>query len=103
VKYLLVGADVVMTTSSLLRHGPGHMATLLAGLEKWLDAREFASLQHVRGLMSQRCIRDPQAFERANYIKILQGYRQTAPSTTGRPAVPAQLHTNGATPFRLPG
>ncbi len=82
VKYLLVGADVVMTTSSLLRHGPGHMAALLAGLTKWLDAREFTSLKQVRGLMSQRSMRDPQAFERANYIKILQGYR--APTLTAK-------------------
>ncbi len=84
VKYLLVGADVVMTTSSLLRHGPGHMATLLAGLQAWLHAREFTSLQHVRGIMSQRSLRDPQAFERANYLKILQGYRQPGLSTPGR-------------------
>jgi dihydroorotate dehydrogenase (fumarate) len=83
VKYLLVGADVVMTTSSLLRQGPGHMATLLAGLEKWLDARGFTSLEHVRGLMSQRCLRDPQAFERANYVKILQGYRAADPTARG--------------------
>jgi len=86
VKYLLVGADVVMTTSSLLRQGPGHMASLLSGLRTWLDAREFDSLKHVRGLMSQRCLRDPQAFERANYIKILQGYRQPGQSTSGQPA-----------------
>jgi dihydroorotate dehydrogenase (fumarate) len=84
VKYLLVGADVVMTTSSLLRQGPGHMATLLRGLEKWLEARDFSSLEHVRGIMSQRCLRDPQAFERANYIKILHEYRTLA-STTGGP------------------
>ena len=103
VKYLLVGADVVMTTSSLLRQGPGHMATLLAGLEKWLDAREFTSLTHVRGIMSQRSLRDPQAFERANYIKILHGYRQTVPSTAGRSVAPVRSHTNGANPFRLPG
>jgi dihydroorotate dehydrogenase (fumarate) len=83
VKYLLVGADVVMTTSSLLRQGPGHMATLLAGLEKWLDARGFTSLKHVRGMMSQRCLRDPQAFERANYIKILQGYQAPAMKAGG--------------------
>ena len=80
VKYLLVGADVVMTTSSLLRHGPGHIATLLAGLEKWLDAREFTSFQQVRGIMSQQRLRDPKAFERTNYIKILQGYRVPAPT-----------------------
>ena len=85
VKYLLVGADVVMTTSSLLRQGPGHVATLLAGLEKWLDAREFTSLTHVRGIMSQRSLRDPQAFERANYIKILHGYRLPGPTMSGQP------------------
>jgi dihydroorotate dehydrogenase (fumarate) len=75
VKYLLVGADVVMTTSALLRHGVDHMAVLLAGLESWLDAREFASLDDMRGIMNQQKLRDPQAFERANYIRILQNYR----------------------------
>ena len=75
VKYLLVGADVVMTTSALLRHGVDHMAVLLAGLESWLDAREFASLGEMRGIMNQQKLRDPQAFERANYIRILQNYR----------------------------
>ncbi len=74
IKYLLVGADVVMTTSSLLRHGPSHMAVLLAELRKWLEAREFASLAPIRGAMSQSKLRDPQALERANYIKILRGY-----------------------------
>jgi dihydroorotate dehydrogenase (fumarate) len=75
IKYLLVGADVVMTTSSLLRSGIEHMTTLRAGLETWLRARDFASVDDARGLMSQRRIADPQAFERANYIRILQGYR----------------------------
>jgi dihydroorotate dehydrogenase (fumarate) len=75
IKYLLVGADVVMTTSALLRHGLGHVAVLLQGLEAWLAAREFSSLHQVRGVMSQQKLQDPQAFERANYIKILQGYR----------------------------
>jgi len=103
VKYLLVGADVVMTTSALLRHGPGHIATMLSGLHKWLDAREFGSLENVRGIMSQRNMRDPQAFERANYIKILQGYRQVDRSAAGQPPVPVQSHTNGATAIRLPG
>jgi dihydroorotate dehydrogenase (fumarate) len=74
VKYLLAGADVVMTTSALLRHGANYVAVLLAGLEAWLAAREFTSVQSVRGIMSQRKLRDPQAFERANYIKILHGY-----------------------------
>jgi dihydroorotate dehydrogenase (fumarate) len=76
VKYLLAGADVVMTTSALLRHGPRHMATLLAGLEAWLSAREFATVAEARGLMSQARLKHPQALERANYMKILQGYRR---------------------------
>jgi dihydroorotate dehydrogenase (fumarate) len=75
IKYLLVGADVVMSTSALLRHGVGHAATLLHGVEAWLSAREFSSLQEVRGIMSQQKSQNPQALERANYIKILQGYR----------------------------
>jgi dihydroorotate dehydrogenase (fumarate) len=96
VKYLLVGADVVMTTSALLRQGPGHIATMLTGLHKWLDARDFTSLDHVRGIMSQRCLRDPQAFERANYIKILQGYRSPDSSMIGQQEQFKKMRTNGA-------
>jgi dihydroorotate dehydrogenase (fumarate) len=76
-KYLLAGADVVMSTSALLRHGVGYMATLLSGLEAWLEVREFGSIDEVRGLMSQQRVENPQAFERANYIRILQGYETT--------------------------
>ena len=75
VKYLLAGAHVVMTTSSLLRHGAGHMARLLSGLEAWAAARGFTSLDQVRGLMNQRQMAHPQAYERANYIRILRGYQ----------------------------
>ena len=78
VKYLLVGADAVMTTSALLRHGVTYMARLLAGLTHWLAAREFASLEKVRGMLSHRRANNPDVFERANYIKILQGYETSA-------------------------
>jgi dihydroorotate dehydrogenase (fumarate) len=71
-----------MTTSALLRNGPDHIGTMLTGLHTWLDAREFTSLEEVRGIMSQRNVGNPQAFERANYIKILQGYRAPGISTT---------------------
>jgi len=74
IKYLLVGADTVMTTSALLRHGIGHMATLLASLTQWLDARGVAAVSEMRGRMSQRQIDDPTGFDRANYLKILQGW-----------------------------
>jgi dihydroorotate dehydrogenase (fumarate) len=63
-----------MTTSALLRHGVEYMATLVVTLERWLEARGFASVGAMRGIMDQRSLDDPQAFERANYIKILQEY-----------------------------
>ncbi len=73
-KYLLVGADVVMTTSALLRHGVGHVATLLSGVNTWLLARELQSLDQVRGVLSRRKVRTAGALIRADYIEMLQGY-----------------------------
>jgi len=73
-KYLLVGADAVMTTSSLLRHGVGHMRTLVDGLSSLLEARGVDSLHGIRGRMSQENVQDPTQFERANYMHILRGY-----------------------------
>jgi dihydroorotate dehydrogenase (fumarate) len=75
VKYLLAGADAVMTTSALLRHGVGHLRTLIAGLSEWLERHECDSVAQVRGSMSLRKVANPEAFERANYIRILQSYR----------------------------
>ncbi len=74
VKYLLAGADVVMTTSALLRHGPGHMKVLVDGVREWLASRKLASLGDVRGKLSHREIDHPEAYERANYIKVLQSF-----------------------------
>jgi dihydroorotate dehydrogenase (fumarate) len=71
IKYLLAGADVVMTTSALLHHGIGQMRQLRAGLQAWLAAREL-TLAEMRGRMSRQRLNDPSAFERANYIRILQ-------------------------------
>jgi dihydroorotate dehydrogenase (fumarate) len=74
VKYLMAGADVVMTTSALLKHGVGYMSVLLDGLRNWLAERDLTALDRVRGRMSQRNIPDATAFVRANYIRVLQGY-----------------------------
>jgi dihydroorotate dehydrogenase (fumarate) len=78
VKYLLAGADVVMTTSALLEHGPQHLAALRDGLRQWLQQRGYASVQQMKGSMSQRNVADPAAFERANYIKVLESFRAPA-------------------------
>ncbi len=74
VKGLLAGADVVMATSSLLRHGPEHVAVLLAHLRAWLEVRGYASVRELIGAVSQRKGRDPAAFERANYLATLTTY-----------------------------
>jgi len=74
-KYLLAGADVTMTTSALLRHGPSHAGTLVAGLAAWLERKGFDSVAQVKGAMSQCRVADPTAFERANYLKVLQSWR----------------------------
>ena len=64
-----------MTTSSLLRHGLGHLRELVQGLEAWLAARGLDSPDAIRGRMSHRNIADPTAFERANYVKTLNAYK----------------------------
>lgn len=74
IKYLLAGADVVMTTSALLKHGIAHMRILLDHLENWLSVRGVDSPDQIRGRMSHGVMEDPAAFERTNYIRILQGY-----------------------------
>jgi dihydroorotate dehydrogenase (fumarate) len=71
VKVLLAGADVAMMTSALLRHGPEHLTAVEAGLQDWLDERGMQTVGHLRGLRNQRSVRDPGAWERANYITML--------------------------------
>jgi dihydroorotate dehydrogenase (fumarate) len=74
VKVLMAGADVAMMTSALLRHGPEHLEVVEAGLGEYLDGRGMPSVDVLRGLRSQRSVRDPAAWERANYITMLAGY-----------------------------
>jgi dihydroorotate dehydrogenase (fumarate) len=89
VKYLLVGADVVMTASSLLRHGPEHMGTLVRGLETWMTSRGFGSIGDLRGRLAvSRRHADPAAFMRAQYYEILS-HCWAAPSSTA-PALQAR-------------
>jgi dihydroorotate dehydrogenase (fumarate) len=75
VKYLLAGADAVMVASTLLQHGVGFIKTLVHELETWLASREYESIQQMKGIMSRQNVADPSAFERANYIKVLEGYK----------------------------
>lgn len=75
VKYLMAGADVVMTTSALLKHGVDYLTTLRDGLQTWMEMHRYSSVAQMKGSMSQRNVADPTAFERANYIKTLESYK----------------------------
>jgi dihydroorotate dehydrogenase (fumarate) len=71
VKLLLAGADATMTTSALLRHGPGHFRNLLDGLLSWMRAKGHGSIKEIQGSLSLRNCPDPEAFERANYVTMI--------------------------------
>lgn len=73
-KLLLVGADVVMTTSALLRHGPEYVRTLIDGVSTWMEEREYASVAQMKGSMCRAHCPDPSAYERANYMKTLASW-----------------------------
>jgi dihydroorotate dehydrogenase (fumarate) len=78
VKYTMAGADAVMTTSALLKNGIGFLRTLRDDLTDWMDSRGYASINQMKGSMSQQNVADPTAFERGNYIKILEHYKHAA-------------------------
>jgi dihydroorotate dehydrogenase (fumarate) len=71
-RYLLAGADVVMTTSALLRHGPRYAAELLDGLARWIRRKGFQSLDEVRGMLAVPPDADQAAFERAGYVTAMR-------------------------------
>jgi len=73
-KLLLAGADCVMLASSLLAHGAGHVGTLVRGVQDWMSEREYTSVEQMKGSLSQESCPDPDAFERANYMKALKSY-----------------------------
>ena len=74
VKGLMVGADVVMMTSAILRQGPGHVALVEAELRAWLTEHEYESVDQLRGSASQATAENPSAFERANYMDTIRSW-----------------------------
>jgi dihydroorotate dehydrogenase (fumarate) len=72
VKYLLAGADVVMTASALLRHGPRYAAVLLDGLAAWMTRKGYASVDDLRGMLAVPADADQAAYERAGYVRAMR-------------------------------
>ena len=84
-KALLVGADVAMMTSAVLRHGPEHVAQMEAELLAWADEHEYESVAQLRGSVSHATTADPAAFERANYVRTLHSWVSPATLTPDAP------------------
>lgn len=80
-KALLVGADVAMTASAVLRHGPSQVRAIRDGLVAWMTDHEYESVTQMRGAASAATVADPSAFERANYLATLHSW--SSPSELG--------------------
>jgi dihydroorotate dehydrogenase (fumarate) len=87
IKYLMAGADVVMSTSAVLQQGPSFFARVLEGMTTWMERKGYPSVSQMRGSMSQQAVRDSSAFVRGNYIKVLESYTRT----TGRDRIGERL------------
>jgi dihydroorotate dehydrogenase (fumarate) len=73
-KSIMAGAKVAMMTSALLKNGIEHLKTVHEGVANWLDKHEYESVKQMQGTLSQWTVKDPAAFERANYMKVLHSY-----------------------------
>lgn len=73
IKLLMVGADVTMLCSALLRNGIGHLSHVEQGIREWMEEHEYESVHQMQGSMSQLKCPDPGAFERAQYMRAVKG------------------------------
>ncbi len=80
-KTMMAGANVAQMASELLRSGLGRIREILTGMNDWMEEHEYVSVSQMRGSMSQKHVAEPAVFERANYMKVLQSFRQ---DPTGR-------------------
>lgn len=75
IKAVMAGADVVQVVSAALKDGPEVVKALRDGMAQWMEAKEYASLTQMKGSMSLLKSPNPEAYERANYMRILNGWR----------------------------
>ena len=78
IKALLAGTDVVHLCSALLKHGVGRLTEIISELEQWLDEHDYESIEQLKGSVSQQHAIDPSAYERANYVQVLDNYSSPA-------------------------
>lgn len=76
VKSTMAGAHITQMVSALLQNSPGHLKKIRADLEAWMEENEWSSLNEMRGNLSQERIPNPQIYERANYMLMLQTWER---------------------------
>lgn len=74
-KMLMVGSNVTMMCSALLENGPKHITKVLKDMETWMEKYEYESVKQMIGSMSHKSVKEPAAFERANYMRVLNSYK----------------------------
>jgi dihydroorotate dehydrogenase (fumarate) len=74
-KASMAGASVAMMASELLANGIDRLPVILADMEKWMTGHEYESIKQMKGSLSQKSVKEPAAFERANYMKVLNSFR----------------------------
>jgi dihydroorotate dehydrogenase (fumarate) len=74
-KTMMAGAKVAMMASNLLANGEQVIPSMLTELEAWMKQREYVSIKQMQGSMSQKSVKEPAAFERANYMNVLNSFR----------------------------
>lgn len=77
-KALLAGADIVHLCSVLLKDGVGRLTEILTEMEQWLGEHEYESVSQLKGSVSRQHAIDPSAYERANYVQVLDSYSSPA-------------------------
>ncbi len=73
-KAMMAGAKVAMMTSAVLTHGIGHVSVVLNEVTAWMQDHEYESVRQMQGSMSQKSVKEPNSFLRANYLKVLSSY-----------------------------
>lgn len=75
IKSMMAGASVAQIASELLLNGAGRISEITAELTKWMEEKEYASIKQMQGSMSQKNIAQPDIYERANYMKVLNSFK----------------------------
>jgi dihydroorotate dehydrogenase (fumarate) len=75
IKSIMAGADAVQVVSALLRHGPEYLRRIELDMTEWMEENSYSSVRQMRGSMGLSRCPDPQAFERANYMRTLHSWQ----------------------------